>query len=68
MPLTVTLYFASSVVLMSALSDDLQRVLINDFVYTFVRRCQVHCLYDGFPSDEMYRKTLMEKYLQLDRH
>ena len=34
---------------------------IKDVVSRFVRRCQVNCVYDGFPSDAEYRKSLIEK-------
>ena len=39
----------------------MKRVHVEDFVYSFTRRCQVSCVYEDFPSDVERRKVLEDE-------
>ena len=47
--------------LVSSQSHDMKRVHVEDFVNRFVRRCQINCVYEDFPSDAERRKVLEEE-------
>ena len=43
--------------LANAQSDNMKRLHIHGFVYSFIKRCQIICLHEEFPTDVEYRKN-----------